>query len=71
MGQSQLIKAFVVVVLGGMGNVVGTAFAAFFLGLVEMLAVVILPGGWRDLIAFAVLIAVLLVRPQGFASRRL
>lgn len=71
MGQAQLIKAFVVVVLGGMGNVVGTAIAAFFLGLVEMLAVVVLPGGWRDLIAFAVLIVVLLVRPQGFASRRL
>jgi branched-chain amino acid transport system permease protein len=62
-------KAFVVVILGGMGNVVGAVSAAFFLGVVESLGAGFISSEFRDLIAFGMLILVLWLRPEGFLGR--
>ncbi len=62
-------KAFVVVILGGMGNVIGAVSAAFFLGVVESLGAGFISSEYRDLIAFAMLILVLWLRPEGFLGR--
>jgi branched-chain amino acid transport system permease protein len=68
MGSDQLLKAFAVIVLGGMGNVTGTIAGALALGMVESVATGYLPSAaYSDGIAFAVLVLVLLWRPDGLA----
>ena len=69
MGLMAAQKAFVVVILGGMGNVLGAVSAGFFLGVVESLAAGFISSEYRDLYAFAMLILVLWVRPEGFLGK--
>ena len=70
MGAIPGMKAFAIVVLGGLGSVPGSVVAALALGLVETLVTGYLniPLG-RDAIAFVLLIAILLFRPQGLFGR--
>ncbi len=63
------IKAFAITILGGMGNLAGALLASLVLGVAESLSVMVIPSQWQNLIAFAVMIAVLLVRPQGLLGR--
>ena len=70
-GESFNIMAFVVVVLGGMGNFVGALFGGFIVGLAESLGATLLPGSLKQLIVFALFVLVLLLRPAGlFGSGR-
>ena len=64
-------KALAIIVLGGLGSVRGTLIASLVLGLVEAYGTIFI-GQWldRDAIAFLALIALLMVRPQGFAGVR-
>jgi branched-chain amino acid transport system permease protein len=64
-------KALAIIVLGGLGSVRGTLIASLVLGLVEAYGTIFI-GAWldRDAIAFLALIALLLVRPQGFTGAR-
>ncbi|HEX7277721.1 MAG TPA: branched-chain amino acid ABC transporter permease [Acidimicrobiales bacterium] len=66
------LKAFTAAVLGGIGNVPGAMLGGFVLGMVEVMAVEYIPHGsaWRDAWAFAVLILVLVFRPQGLLGER-
>lgn len=59
------LKAFAATVIGGFGNLPGAAFAAMLLGVVENLAGSFIGSDSKDLIAFALMIAFLVVRPQG------
>jgi len=72
MGFLMGIKAFTAAVLGGIGNITGAVLGGFFLGLVEVMATEYLPLGsaWKDVWAFAVLIAVLVFRPSGLLGER-
>lgn len=63
------IKAFAITILGGMGNLVGALVASLVIGVAESLSVIVIPSEWQNLIAFAVMILVLLVRPQGLLGR--
>lgn len=69
MGTEVVIKSFAVVIIGGMGNVWGAAVAGIALGLAESYAGGLGSAGIRDAIAFAVMIAMLLARPQGLFGR--
>ena len=76
MGNSYTIKAFAAMILGGLGSIWGTVFGSYILGLVENLAIGLdfggysLPAGYKDAFAFLIILAVLLVRPQGlFGSK--
>jgi branched-chain amino acid transport system permease protein len=71
MGAVPAYKALAVIVLGGLGNVRGTLVAAILLGVAESFGTIYL-GTFidRDGIAFALLIAVLMIRPQGILSAR-
>ncbi|MGP0089235.1 MAG: branched-chain amino acid ABC transporter permease [Xanthobacteraceae bacterium] len=64
-------KALAIIVLGGLGSVRGTFVASLVLGLVESYGTIFV-GSWlnRDAIAFLALIALLMVRPQGFSGAR-
>ena len=52
-GESFNIMAFVVVVLGGMGNFVGALLGGFIVGLAESLGAALLPGSLKQLVVFA------------------
>ncbi|ALK09803.1 branched-chain amino acid ABC transporter permease [Blastochloris viridis] len=65
MGEPFLLKAFVVVVLGGLGSVSGAVVAALLLGLVQSLTVAYLSSALSDAIIYSLLFAALLVRPGG------
>lgn len=70
-GEPYTLQAFVVVILGGLGRVSATVVGGMVFGLIEVLAQAV-PGvgaGYANAIAFAVLVAVLLLRPQGLLGR--
>ena len=69
-GQIPVIKAFVIIVLGGMGSIPGAVIAASILGLVESLGSIYLSVAYRDVFAFLVLIGVLLFRPNGLLGQK-
>lgn len=66
------LKAFTAAVLGGIGNITGAMLGGFLLGIVEAMATQYVPHGssWKDVWAFVVLIAVLVVRPGGLLGER-
>lgn len=63
------IIAFVVVVLGGMGNIVGALVGGLLIGLTEQLGAILLPGQSPLLAIFIVFVVILLFRPQGLFGR--
>lgn len=63
------LKAFVAAVLGGIGNIPGAALGGFLIGLIETMVVGYWSSNYRDAIAFAVLILILLVKPTGLLGR--
>jgi branched-chain amino acid transport system permease protein len=69
MGDPLLMKAFAVIILGGVGSMGGTIAAAFLLALVETGVVVYVGAGSKDLVAFALIMVLLLLRPEGLFSR--
>ncbi|MGD1822218.1 MAG: branched-chain amino acid ABC transporter permease [Pleomorphochaeta sp.] len=71
MGTMVGLKAFVAAVVGGIGNIGGAMLGGITLGLLETFGVAIfgIPQAMKDTISFAVLIIVLLVRPQGLLGK--
>jgi branched-chain amino acid transport system permease protein len=67
------LKAFIAVVLGGIGNLAGAVAGGLILGMLEILLVALFPSwaGYRDAFAFALLIILLLVRPTGLLGEAL
>jgi branched-chain amino acid transport system permease protein len=66
MGIPPLLKAFIVVVLGGLGSFEGAILGGILLGTIESLAIVFLSSEWKDVVSFMVLILVLFLKPSGF-----
>ncbi|RLC84768.1 MAG: branched-chain amino acid ABC transporter permease [Chloroflexi bacterium] len=64
------LVAFIVVILGGMGNVLGALVGGLIIGLTETMGAAILPGSLSRVLTFAIFILVLLFRPQGIFGRR-
>jgi branched-chain amino acid transport system permease protein len=69
MGNPVSLKAFAVVILGGLGNFWGAAIGGFILAFVEEIGAGYISSGYRDAIGFLVIIVVLLFRPTGLFSR--
>lgn len=69
-GSSELLKSFVVVVLGGLGSVYGTGLAALVVATAEVFAVLILPSYLTTAVGFLLLVLVLVLRPGGLFGRR-
>jgi branched-chain amino acid transport system permease protein len=70
-GDQFTLKAFVMVVLGGMGSIEGAAFAGLTLGVVENLTSLYWGNQWALAVDFAIFLLVLSLRPAGlFGSQR-
>jgi len=65
MGFAAILKGIIAAIVGGIGSIPGAMFGGFFLGIAENLGIAWIPSGWKDAIAFAILIIFLLIRPQG------
>jgi len=65
MGAVVILKAFVIVILGGMGSVPGAIIGGYLLALAETMAGTYVAFAFSELIAFALLVAVLVFRPTG------
>ena len=63
------LDAFVISVLGGLGNTYGALVGGFVLGIAESVGGLLLTGTWVNAIAMAVLIVVLLIRPSGLIGK--
>jgi len=63
-------KSFAAAVLGGMGSLPGAVLGGFLIGIVETLVAGYISSGYRDAIAFAILIFVLIVRPTGLFGQK-
>lgn len=69
LGDGQLLKAFIVVILGGLGSVGGATVAAIVVGMVEAYSSVYLGGSKGALVLFLIVLAILLVKPSGLMGR--
>lgn len=70
MGDLVTLKAFAVVILGGLGNITGATLGGFALALAEEFGAGYISSGYRDAIGFILIIMVLLLKPQGLFAPR-
>jgi len=64
------LKAFIAAILGGIGNIPGAMLGGLLLGVVETLASGYVSPQWKDVIAYATLIVILIARPTGLLGER-
>jgi branched-chain amino acid transport system permease protein len=69
MGDLASLKAFCVVILGGLGNVTGALLGGLILGLAEEFGAGYISSGYRDAVGFVIIILVLIFRPSGLFTR--
>ena len=70
MGELVITKAFVIIVLGGMGSVAGAIVGGLVIGFAEAFGAFYVSTDYKDIIAFALLTLILSVRPQGLFGKR-
>lgn len=68
-GALPVVKAFVVIILGGMGSLPGAVLGGFVLGLIESLGPLVMPIAAVEMLGFGVVMLVLILRPQGLLGR--
>jgi branched-chain amino acid transport system permease protein len=68
-GRVFLIKAFVVVVLGGMGSVLGASIGGLLFGVMESVASLFISSGYREAVGLVIFLVVLLFKPSGLFGR--
>ncbi len=69
-GAAYLLNSLAIVVLGGLGNVLGTLLGGLTLGFLQSIGGLTLGDGYRDLVGMAVFLLVLAFRPDGLLARR-
>ena len=65
MGSIPAVKAFAIIILGGLGSIPGAIIGGLIYGIAENGAAYFLGGVWKDAISFIILIVVLVIRPTG------
>ena len=70
-GPAYTLLAFVIVITGGLGSMPGAIIGGVLIGLTEAVAGLLFTPSAKSMFAFAILVLVLLVRPQGIMGRRL
>lgn len=69
-GALPTIKAFAIIIIGGLGSIPGAVVGGLLYGIAEETAVYLLGATWRDAIAFALLIIVLVIKPTGLFGEK-
>jgi branched-chain amino acid transport system permease protein len=64
------LKAFIAAILGGIGNIPGAMLGGMLLGIIETLGAGYLSPQWKDVIAYAILILILIFRPTGLLGEQ-
>lgn len=70
MGLINLVKAFAATLLGGVGNIWGALLGGIVIGLAENLGVLVISPGYKDAIAFGIMVLMLLIRPSALLGRQ-
>ena len=65
MGHLVILKAFVIIIIGGMGSIPGAIMGGYILGFSESLGAAYISNDYKDLIAFVLLVLILSIKPQG------
>src|SRR5699024_9179921 len=72
MGGTLVMKAFAVIILGGLGSFPGAIIGGLSIGIVENLGTAMVSSSYKDLFAFIILIIVMIFKPNGlFGSKEL
>lgn len=69
MGALIIMKAFVIIVIGGMGSIPGAVLGGYVLGITEAMGASYISTDYKDVVAFLVLILILSVKPTGFFAK--
>jgi branched-chain amino acid transport system permease protein len=69
MGADPLLRAFIVVVFGGLGSLTGTIVGAYVVGMIEAFSSFYIGIYWTPVVLFVVLIVILTVRPTGLMGQ--
>ena len=69
MGMPYTITAFIVIVLGGLGNIMGSLLGGVLLGMVETIGVSLTSPGWRPILSYAIFILIIVIRPKGIFGK--
>jgi branched-chain amino acid transport system permease protein len=64
------VKAFSIIILGGLGSIPGAIIGGLLMGLAENGATFLLGGIWKDAVSFIILIVVLVIRPTGLFGEK-
>jgi branched-chain amino acid transport system permease protein len=70
MGLHVILKAFIAIVIGGFGSIVGTLVGGIFLGVMELFTAAYLSSAYKDVFSFLVLLTVLVFLPEGFFGEK-
>jgi branched-chain amino acid transport system permease protein len=70
MGSIPAVKAFAIIILGGLGSIPGAIIGGLLMGIAENSAAFYLGGIWKDAVSFIILIVVLVVRPTGLFGEK-
>ncbi len=71
MGVINLVKAFAATLIGGVGNLWGALLGGLLIGLAENLSVLVISPGYKDAVAFAIMVVILLTRPYIVTGKRM
>lgn len=69
MGHLVLTKAFVIIILGGMGSIPGAIAGGYILGFTESLGATYISNDYKDIIAFVLLVLILTIKPNGLFAK--
>ncbi|MCX6575238.1 MAG: branched-chain amino acid ABC transporter permease, partial [Candidatus Aminicenantes bacterium] len=70
MGMNAILKGIIASIVGGIGSIPGALFGGLFLGMAENIGIWKIQAGWKDAIAFGILILFLLFRPSGIMGAK-
>ncbi len=71
MGVIAVVKAFLIVIMGGMGNFLGAIFGGLLLGVVESMAAGFISSSYKDLFGLLIVMILLVARPYGLFGRKI
>jgi branched-chain amino acid transport system permease protein len=69
MGLEAILMSFIIIILGGLGSITGTVLAGFLIGMIQSIGGLLLGSEAAHVLVFVVMIAVLILRPQGLLGR--